>query len=169
MDTRRSGNMKKLLCFIAISYFVLSPNCFAWPWSKPDITITSNVPPPPKPVTVVKHTTTVQRVDQAALIAKIKDLLAQQMIELKAANASSAEALKERDAAQQQVNAIGKQRDQWEVFGRAADVARQKALLQVASGKAAILRRDIIIGVLGLLIGAFVFLKLFMKASLFGL
>jgi hypothetical protein len=169
MDTRRSGNMKSLYTVLFMSFLLYTNVEAAWPWDKksgPTVVMT-NVPPP-TPVRRT-NTTVVQKVDQAALIAKIKDLLAQQMIELKAANASSAEALKERDAAQQQVNEIGKQRDQWEAYGKAQDAARQKAQLQVASGKAAILRRDIIIGVLGLLIGAFVFLKLFMKASLFGL
>jgi hypothetical protein len=160
--------MKRLYTTLFIS-FLLYTNVFAWPWSKPEVTITTDVVPPPKPVTVVKHTTTVQKVDQAALIAKIKGLLQQQMVELQAANASSTEALKQRDAAQKQVNEIGKQRDQWEAYGKAQDAARQKAQLQVASGKAAILRRDIIIGVLSLLIGAFLFLKLFMKVWLFGL
>lgn len=141
-----------------LTVLVFATPAFAWPWDKKP---TPTPAPISKPTTINRSTTVTQKIDQAALIAKIKGLLAQQMTELKTADAAAAEALKEKADAQNQVNEIGKQRDQWEAYGKQQDALRQAAELKVAAQSAALLRRDILIGILGLAIAAYVGLRLF--------
>jgi len=67
----------------------------------------------------------------------------------------------ELNVAQEQVNAVAKERDGWRAYGESEHDKWMNAEKRVAEGKAGLLRRDLIIGVMTLLIGAYAVLKFY--------
>ncbi len=97
-----------------------------------------------------------------ARIKHIRELVARQKQELNDTKTKLDLALKTIQDAQNQINAVAKERDQWQAYGNDQHdrfVAADKKLIAT---KAAILRRDIIIGLLVIAIGVFLFLKFYL-------
>lgn len=97
-----------------------------------------------------------------ARIRHIRELVARQKQELNDTRTKLDLALKTIADAQNQINAVAKERDQWQAYGNDQHdrfVAADKKLIAT---KAAILRRDIIIGIMTLAIGVFLFLKFYL-------
>jgi len=100
-----------------------------------------------------------------ARIRHIRDLVARQKQELTDTRDRLNLALTTIADAQAQINAVAKERDQWQVYGNDQHDRFVAADKKLSATKAAILRRDIVIGVFVLgLVGFLVF-----KFSLFGL
>lgn len=101
-----------------------------------------------------------------ARIKHIRELVARQKQELNDTKGKLDLALKTIQDAQNQINAVAKERDQWQAYGNDQHdrfVAADKKLIAT---KAAILRRDIIIGIMALAIGVFLFLKFYLHVPL---
>lgn len=64
--------------------------------------------------------------------------------------------------AQEQINQVALERDGWRAYGVDQHDKWMNAEKRIAEGKAGILRRDIIIGIMSLAIAAFLFLKFYL-------
>lgn len=106
---------------------------------------------------------------RAELIAQIRARVAEQDKELEFAQRKAGEAISNSDRtheelgrAQEQANQVGKERDGWHQYGDDQHDKWMNAEVRVAKEQAAVLRRNIIIGILGMLILAYVGLKLYL-------
>ena len=109
---------------------------------------------------------------EAELIAQIQAKVEQQAKELEFAEQKAKEAIANSDKtheelgrAQGQIDQVAKERDGWHAYGDDQHDKWMNAETRVAKEQAAVLRRNIIIGILSLLILAFVAAKIFLKAQ----
>lgn len=94
-----------------------------------------------------------------ARIRHIRELVARQKGELADTKNKLDLALQTIQQAQTQINAVAKERDQWQAYGNDQHDRFMAADKKLAATKAAILRRDILIALLAIAIGVFLVIK----------
>lgn len=96
------------------------------------------------------------------IVSDLKVANERQEAELENAKSRIAWTWDELGKAQTQIDQVGKERDGWRSYGESEHDKWMNAEKRVAGQKAAILRRDIAVGLLTLAIGAWAFLKFYL-------